>query len=105
MQAGILKHPILIVKTKHVQDEYGSLVQEDSDVISTKCRCVHKDGQRTEENGEIIYPYTKEIQIRDYVPAEDYDEVQLDCVRYRILSVSTDEDYHRKTLIIEKKNE
>lgn len=102
---GMYKHPVKFVKIEYTQDESGSMVKEDSETINTKCRILHNDKNRENQNNEITYLCNKTIQINDYVNITGYDEFELCHKRYRILDIETNEDWQYKTVIAEEIND
>jgi len=105
-RAGLLTKPIKILKPISSTNEYGELVQEYEMRYKTRARVLHDSGSRTTENGEIFYPYQKTFNIRAYVPITEFDLIEFESKRYRVITIENRiEDYNDKLVITELIND
>lgn len=104
MSRGQFKHPIKFIKIGYERDEMGSQIKVDGETICTKCRIYNNSRNQSNDNGEITYLSNKTIDINSYVDIKGYDECVLCDKRYRILSISQNEDYFTKTIGLEEIN-
>lgn len=105
-RAGLLTKPIKILAPKTEINEFGEQVQEYEIKYSTRARVFHDNGSRTTENGEIFYPYQKAFNIRSYVPITEFDLIEFENKRYRVITIENRiEDYNDKLVITELIND
>lgn len=90
MRAGLLNEVITIYDLKVTKDEYGYEKQEKVKKMKTRARVVHKNGNRANENGEIVYSNFDTMSVRMYVPVEPTDIIKWLGRDYRILYISPD---------------
>ena len=101
-RAGLLTKTIKILKPISETNEFGELVQEYQEKYSTRARVLHDSGTRTNENGEIFYPYQKTFNVRSYVPITEFDLIEYDSNKYRVITIENRiEDYNDKLIITE----
>ena len=68
-------------------NEYGEKIQRYDKTYSTRARVTDQNGQRTLENNEIFYLYSKTFQVRSYVPVKDRDYIKYKGKQYRIMNI------------------
>lgn len=105
MRAGLLKEKIDIITPNITTNDYGEQTTEWEHKYSTRARLIHTSGNRIEPNGEIFYSYTKTLEIRDYVPVDDFDRIVWNEKQYRILDIEPDEGQMKKILRVELVND
>lgn len=99
LRAGQLTERIEILTTNVVKNEYGEEETNYTHKFFTRAAVRQTGGARTEENSEIVYPYSKEFIVRFYHKIEDTDIIEWRGTRYRILSI--DPDRTNKQLVID----
>lgn len=105
-RAGLLTKRITILEPQSIKNAYGELVQKYVEKYHTRARVFDQSGNRTQENGEIYYAYSKTFQVRSYVPVADIDLVLYNGKKYRIVTVEDRiEDENDKLLYTEQVNE
>ena len=105
-RAGLLTKPIKVLTPITTINEFGEQVQEYRFKYRTRARVLHDSGTRTNENGEIFYPYQKTFNVRSYVPISEYDLVEYDRKRYRVITIENRiEDNNDKLVITELIND
>jgi head-tail adaptor len=105
MRAGLLKEIITIVSPVISVNDYGEQTTEWEDKYTTRARLKHDSGARVENNGEIFYSYVKTLEIRDYVPVDEFDRILWNDKAYRILDIEPDKDAMKKIIRIELVND
>lgn len=105
MRAGILKEKIEIITPQITTNDYGEQTTEWVLKYSTRARLIHTSGNRIEPNSEIFYSYTKTLEIRDYVPVDDFDRIIWNEKQYRILDIEPDESQMKKIIRVELVND
>lgn len=89
MKAGKLNNYVVIEGLKTNKNEFG---EEESSIytekLKTRCDILNDGGNRTNENGEIIYSYNKTFIFYDYMDnfIDEYDRIIYKNKPYRILS-------------------
>lgn len=86
-RAGLLQEIIRIYSPTSTVNEYGEKVQTYVKTYETRARVLHDNGTRTTENNEIFYSYQKTFNVRSYVPVTEFDQIEYNDKRYRILSI------------------
>lgn len=105
-RAGLLTKPIKILTPKTTVNEYGEKIQEYSVSYKTRARVIHDNGSRENSNGEIFYPYQKTFNIRSYVPLTEFDLIEFESKRYRVITIENRiEDRNDKLVITELIND
>ena len=99
-RAGLLTKPINILSPQTETNEYGEQVQTYTLKYKTRARVLHDNGNRSLENGEIVYPYQKTFNIRSYVPVTEYDLIEFEDKRYRIITIENRIETHNDKLVI-----
>ena len=105
MRGGLLKHRIDILTPIITKNEFGEDATSINLKYSTRARIVPTSGNRTNQNGDIFYEYSKTIQVRHYVPIDDFDIIRLDDKLYRILNIEANNEQMMKTINIQLKND
>lgn len=90
MFAGTLNEFIDILQPIVVKNDFGEQKTVYEKKYSTRARLMHRGGNRVNENGDMTYNYTKQIQIRDKAPIKEYDIVVWNDKQYRILEIEPD---------------
>lgn len=99
-RAGLLTKPIKILTPKTEINEFGEQIQDYSVSYNTRARVIHDNGNRTTENNEIFYPYQKTFNIRSYVPVTEYDLIEFENKRYRIITIENRIETNNDKLVI-----
>lgn len=86
-RAGLLTQIIEIKSPTYQINEFGEKVQSYNVTYRTRARVTNDNGERTIENNEIFYSYTKTFQVRSYVPVKDKDLIHFKGQDYRILNI------------------
>jgi SPP1 family predicted phage head-tail adaptor len=86
-RAGLLNEVIKIYSPSSQVNEYGEKVQTYTLTYTTRARVEHTSGNRSNENNEIFYSYQKTFTVRSYVPVTEYDQVEYNNKRYRIITI------------------
>lgn len=105
MRAGLLKENIEIITPVVTKNKFGEQSQRWDSKYHTRARVIHNNGTRTNENGDIFYTSFKTLEIRYYVPIDDYDRVKWKNKVYRILNIEPDVDNNKKIITIELVND
>ena len=90
MRAGLLNEVITIYNVKVEKDEFGYEKRTQTKKMKTRARVVHKSGNRSNENGEIVYSNFDTMTVRRYVPIEQTDIIKWLGREYRVLYISPD---------------
>lgn len=98
IRAGSLNEKIQVLGLETFKNVYGEM--EDRYVLkcNTRAAVLQNSGTRTDENGETYYDYTKQFELRIYVPIDDYDHIMYDGKEYRIININRDK-YQRKIVV------
>lgn len=105
-RAGLLTKIIQVLTPTTTVNEYGEQIQEYNLKYTTRARVLHDSGSRVNENGEIFYPYQKTFNIRSYVPIAEFDLIEFEGKRYRVITIENRiEDQNDKLVITELINE
>lgn len=105
MRAGILKEKIEIITPQITTNDYGEQTTEWVSKYSTRARLVHINGNRIEPNSEIFYSHEKTLEVRNYVPVDDFDRIIWNEKQYRILDIEPDESQMKKIIRVELVND
>lgn len=106
MRAGLLNEVIKILSPQYTINEFGEKIQNYIVSYSTRARVEHVSGNRSNENNEIFYSYNKTFTVRSYVPVNEYDLVEYNNKRYRIISIDNRiKAYNDKLIITELIND
>lgn len=87
MRAGLLNEVIKIYSPQSMVNEFGEKVQTYTETYKTRARVEHVTGNRDNENNEIFYSYQKTFTVRSYVPVTEFDQVEYNNKRYRIITI------------------
>lgn len=105
MRAGLLNKIVEIYEPEITVNSVGEQSTTYQLKSTIRARVVHGSGSRSVENDEVVYPYTKNIQVRIYQDITDFDRVKYDGKLYRILSIETDNELQCKNILMEVVNE
>lgn len=105
MRAGLLSERIEILQPDVATNDFGEESTNWVSIYTTKARLVHTGGNRTIQNDEIFYSYTKTFQIRNYVPVQEYDRILWNGKQYRILDIEPDKQQQQITIKTELVND
>ena len=105
MRAGLLKEKIDIITPKIATNDYGEQTTEWELKYPTRARLIHTSGNRIEPNGEIFYSHMKTLEVRSYVPVDDFDRIIWNEKQYRILDIEPDEGQMKKIIRVELVND
>lgn len=98
MRAGLLQEQIEILHPTLVKNDFGEETTEWKITYKTRARLLHISGNRTNENNEIVFPYVKTFEVRDYVPVGEYDRIVWNKETYRILDITPDKTQKKLTI-------
>lgn len=104
MRAGLLNEVITIYSNKIEKDEYGYEKRTQTKKMKTRARVVHKSGNRSNENGEIVYSNFDTMSVRMYVPIESTDIIKWLGREYRVLYISPDRNRQEIDIDVELVN-
>ena len=105
-RAGLLNEVIQILSPSTTINEFGETVQTYKVTYVTRARVEHNNGTRTNENNEIFYSYQKTFTVRSYVPVNEFDLVEYNNKKYRIITIEDRiKAYNDKLLITELIND
>lgn len=105
MMAGEYKDPIKLYKVEEEVNEYGERVPVEKYVMATRSKVDFSSGNRTTENSEIVYNYSKTFYVRAYVPVSDTSIIEFDGKRYRVITVDHRREYNDIRVVTEQVNE
>lgn len=105
MIAGRLNEIVKIWRSTEVINEYGERSEEWAQTYSTRAKVDYNSGTRTTENNEIVFDYTKQFNVRSYVPVVETDRLQWNGKMYRIMSIEPRREYNDKVITAELINE
>lgn len=102
MRAGLLTKKITILTPETTVNEYGEKVQEYKLKLKVRARVLHDNGSRNIVNGEIFYPYKKTFNVRSYVPITEFDIIEFEGKRYRVITIDNRiESWNDKLVVAE----
>lgn len=99
-RAGLLNEVINILSPTSTVNEFGEKVQSYDVTYTTRARVEHNNGSRGNENNEIFYSYQKTFTVRSYVPVTEFDLVEYNKKRYRIITIDDRIKVNNDKLII-----
>lgn len=105
MRAGLLQEVISIYRQVEHQTEYGDISTSYQMVSTTRAKVDHSLGNRTVQNEEIFYDYSKIFTVRYYVDILDTDRIKYGNKFYRVISVEPDTQKQQKQILAEVVNE
>lgn len=105
MKAGLLKEQIEIITPEIVKNDYGEQDTEWKSKYTTRARLIHTSGNRVITNDEVFYGHVKTLEIRQYVPIDDFDRIIWNNKQYRILDIEPDEHQMKKIIRVELVND
>lgn len=104
-RAGLLNEIINILSPTYTINEFGEKVQTYSVTYTTRARVDNNGGARNTENNEIFYAYQKTFTVRIYVPVTEFDLIEYQNKRYRIITIDKRRDYNDMIIITELVND
>lgn len=87
IRAGLLNEIITILSPTYRVNEFGEKVQTYVETYTTRAKVEHVSGNRSNENNEIFYSYTKTFTVRSYVPVTEFDLIKYNDKKYRIITI------------------
>lgn len=105
MRAGLLYEPITILQSQITRNEYGEETTVWVNKYETKARLLHLNGNRVNENDEIVHNYMKSFEVRYYVPVDDYDRVRWNGKDYRVIDIEPNKEQMKQTIRVELIND
>lgn len=103
--AGQLNEIIKIYRSEEIVNDYGERVNDLVFVTSTRAHVEYSSGNRTNENNEIVYNYTKNFYVRSYVPITDTTIIEFNEKKYRILTYDRRKEHNDIKIVTELINE
>lgn len=94
MIAGRLNEIIKIYKPQEVINEYGEREVEFVYSYTTRAKVEYNNGNRLNENNEIVFNYNKTFNVRSYVPVMETCQIEWQNNRYRILTLEHRREYN-----------
>lgn len=105
MRSGLLREQIKILSPKKIVSEYGEEKTEYIESYHTRARVILSPISREIENEEIVYTNRFDMTVRYYVPVVEFDLIEWNGKRYRILSILPRREFNETQLRIELINE
>lgn len=105
MRAGLLNEMIIVYRQQENQSEFGDISTSYEPHLSTRAQVNHSLGNRTIQNNEIFYDYSKTFVVRGYVDVMDTDRILYGNKYYRVISIEPDFKLQQKTILTELVNE
>lgn len=105
MQAGLLREPITVQEPVTIKDNYGANTTDWKDVISTRAQVTYNNGNRQNQNNEIVHTYTITFTIRLYHRVDELMRIIWNGKKYRILSINKELYKQSVTITTELINE
>jgi hypothetical protein len=105
MRAGLLNESILVYRQQETQSEFGDISTSYKPHLKTRAQVSHSLGNRTIQNNEIFYDYSKTFVVRGYVDVMDTDRILYGNKYYRVISIEPDFKLQQKTILTELVNE
>lgn len=105
MRAGLFTEPIEVLRAEITKNKFGEEISEWKTIYKTRARVIHTSGSRNNYNDEIVYTYIKTLNVRYYIPVEDFDRIKWNSKIYRILDIEPSDDKSYKTIKIELVND
>lgn len=106
MRAGRLTEVISVEKPVQRQNEYGATALEwESFISKTKAEVTYSNGNRRNENNEIIFAYEVVFTVRIYHQINERMRIIWKNKKYRILSIQENKELQSLTIKTELINE
>lgn len=95
MEAGLLKETITVYQSVNEKDDYGANQQTWQPYIITRANVTYNNGNRTNENNEIVFIYEEVFTTRIYHNIDENMRIGWKNKQYRILSIEPDSTKQR----------
>lgn len=106
MRAGLLKYDISVEQPISRQNEYGANYTEwETFIGKTKAEVTYSNGNRRNENNEIIFAYEVVFTVRIYHQINERMRIIWKNKKYRILSIEENRERQSLTIKTELINE
>ena len=105
MIAGRLNEVVTIYTPVETVNEYGERTTEYVETYTTRARVEYSNGNRVNENDEIVFSYAKRFFVRSYVPVTETCQLEWQEKRYRILTLEHRREYNDIVINTELINE
>lgn len=105
MEAGYLNDIIDIYKMSSSKNEYGEQTESYDLKTTVRAHVRQISSNRTDDNNEIFYGYVKEFIVRYHVAVDEFDQIQWNNHKYRILNINKDRTFQRIVIDAELINE
>lgn len=105
MIAGRLNEQIKIYSPIKEINEYGERVETYKFTYTTRARVDYDNGNRSNENNEIVYNYGKTFNVRSYTQVKETCIIEWQGKRYRILTIENRREYNDMIIRTELINE
>lgn len=100
VSAGVLNHPIEILKVTVSRNEYGEQVDSYDTLIKTRAKILNLSANRQSINNETFYDDVKQITVRYYVKVDEFDHICIDGKEYEINALIPDKENNQKIINI-----
>lgn len=105
MRAGSLSEVITIQQSVYSQDEFGASSLNWIDFVTTRANIKYLNGNRVNENQEIVFTYEYDFIIRNYHSITEDMRIIWKGNKYRILTIEEDKHLQQKLIRTEKIND
>lgn len=105
MRAGPLFDKIDVLHLVSSRNEFGEQVDQYQKCCSTRAQIVHNSGNKTDQNYETDYTYTKTFIVRSYVPIKEFDRIYFHDRMWNVISIEDDRIMNNKTIVATIVNE
>lgn len=105
MRAGLLNEIVTILAPKITINDTGEQSMQYVEKLKTRAYVEHSTGNRSIENTEIVFNYTKTFKVRSYVDVCELDRISWNKREYRIISIEPNRQYQELTIIAELIND
>lgn len=105
MESGRLNEIITVERPTIDQNGFGGNDIHWNEVIRTKAAVQFVSGNRTNENKEIVFNYSKIFTVRYYHKIDEKDRIEWNGKKYRILSLQYDKGKQFLRIVTELINE
>ncbi len=105
MDAGALDTKITILRLVSQRNEFGESVDFYKPLCDTRAQIVHNSGNKTDQNYETEYQYTKTFIVRSYTPIKEFDRIGYKDHMWSVISIEDDRIMNNKTIVATIVNE